>query len=175
MVRAKEVTQELPVPDYSTIVLPLDGSTFAEQALDQARVLAASTGAKVVLVCVIPEKPDFVVVHGSHVLPVDCQDEACYLDYIADRLRSEGLSVETKLEYGVPADAILRVSEQLKAELIVMATHGRTGLERLRMGSVAMEVMQGAARPVLMVRSKERVAAVQPVRRLSNLTLQSCF
>ena len=85
----------------------------------------------------------------------------------ARRLEASGLHVRTMLARGWPAEAILRAAAQEQADLIVMATHGRGGLQRLRVGSVALQVVQAAALPVLLVRRSERkqeaaVAAIEP-------------
>jgi nucleotide-binding universal stress UspA family protein len=74
----------------------------------------------------------------------------------ARRLEACGLHVRTMLARGWPAEAILRAAVQEQAALIVMATHGRGGLQRLRLGSVALQVVQDVAVPVLLVRRSER-------------------
>ena len=85
----------------------------------------------------------------------------------ARRLEASGLHVRTMLARGWPAEAILRAAAQEHADLIVMATHGRGGLQRLRLGSVALQVVQAAVVPVLLVRRSERaqeaaVRAIEP-------------
>lgn len=156
------------VADYKTILVPLDGSPFAEQALDKACVLAGVTGAGMVLVTAVPDEPVFNVISqteaGEGRMEAECLELDLYLDRIADRLKSEGLRVATRLQYGVPSNTILQMSEQVGADLIVMATHGRGGLQRLWLGSVALEVVQGSSKPVLLVHAKERVKEPVPVR-----------
>jgi hypothetical protein len=75
-----------------------------------------------------------------------------YLWHTAQLLEADGLIVRARLVIGAPADAILRVSSEEQADLIVMATHGRSGLSRLALGSVAEEVIRHADLPVLLVR-----------------------
>jgi nucleotide-binding universal stress UspA family protein len=66
-----------------------------------------------------------------------------------------GLTVEIQVVAGSPAPAILDTAEEAAADLIVMATHGRGGLPRLWLGSVALKVVQSARTPVLLVRARE--------------------
>jgi nucleotide-binding universal stress UspA family protein len=159
---------QLTVADYSTILVPLDGSLFAEQALDRARQLASVTGAGIVLVTAIPDEPTFVVLSETHPNAGNpataLQEPTHYLDRISDRLKLEGFTVKTRLQGGAPDNVILQTSEEEGVDLVVMATHGRGGLEKLWLGSVALKVVQGSSKPVLLVRTKERVKAPEPVR-----------
>lgn len=76
------------------------------------------------------------------------------LDAVSKRLEAGHLIVEARLTYGDPADEILKLSEELGADIIVMATHGRGGLQGLVIGSVATRVVRAAHIPVLLVRVK---------------------
>jgi nucleotide-binding universal stress UspA family protein len=155
------LADEFAIPEYRSLLVPLDGSIFAAQALENATTLAAALEARITLLSAVPDQ----VLAGEVFVPLgalaDSSEEAQALkDYLRrqqERLQAEGLSVNTRLEYGPPAEAILDAAERAHADLIVMATHGRTGLPRLWLGSIAMRVMQAATRPVLLVRSKERV------------------
>jgi len=159
------VTQNPQAHDFSRIVVPLDGSIFAEQALDHAKKLARSFNSTLVLVMAIsehnaitdaPARAGKSVMWGEDVQTVS--PYSVYLEQTARRLRLEGLSVITQTEYGAPADAILRATNGSTKDLIVMALHGRGGLQRLWLGSVALRVLRYAALPVLLVRVKERVS-----------------
>jgi nucleotide-binding universal stress UspA family protein len=76
-----------------------------------------------------------------------------YLDEVKDSLEQQGMSVETKTLFGVhPAPAILLYAEEHAVDLIAVATHGRGGLPRLVLGSVADKVLRAATVPVLVVR-----------------------
>ena len=145
-----------------TILVPLDGSIFAEQALESAYGVAHATGAALLLVSALPVPDDMAATDaGLTPAPVPAQYQAevaqltAYLEGQAQRLRLAGIVVETQIVSGRPADAILRAGAEAHADLIVMATHGRSGLQRLWLGSVAMKVVQGAILPVLMVRARE--------------------
>jgi nucleotide-binding universal stress UspA family protein len=90
---------------------------------------------------------------------------AHYLTTTAAGLEAGGLRVETQVLYGHPAEAILRDGDYSEADLIVMATHGRSGLQQLWLGSVALKVVQGTTRPVLLVRAQAATERVkEPVR-----------
>ncbi|MDQ6693891.1 MAG: universal stress protein [Chloroflexota bacterium] len=157
---------------HGTLMVPLDGSPFAEQALHQAVELASAWDSTLVLLSVMvgPEAMH-VFDHGSgEQAPLWLEKAAQvedarlnqYLFDIAQKLRAEGLRVKTKTNQGDPAGEILRVAQEEDAGLIVMATHGRTGLERLWLGSVAMRVVQAAHVPVLLVRATEQTSKVLP-------------
>ncbi len=155
---------------YRTILVPLDGSTVAEAALPPAQELARATGATLVLVASVLEPelalvavgglPDVLAPSGNGVAPswmaaaeqAAAPDLERYLTGMAQRLEANGYPVEKRLTYGPAAPAILHLSEEVDADLIVMSTHGRGGLERLLLGSVAMQVLQAARRPILLVR-----------------------
>jgi nucleotide-binding universal stress UspA family protein len=80
---------------------------------------------------------------------------ARYLSGIAERLGDKGLKVQPEVVAGNPAEEILHMSEAGRADLIVMASHGRSGLQRLWLGSVAMKVVHAAKVPVLLLRASE--------------------
>ena len=80
-----------------------------------------------------------------------------YLEEVAQRLRSAGSSVLTVVREGWPADVIAYRGAALGPSLIVMATHGRTGVVRLLLGSVALEVVRRSPLPVMLIRPTEQV------------------
>jgi len=171
LVRPRE-NDELPgtieVPSYRSILVPLDGSELSAQALDQAEVLANEFDATITLVSAVSDAPVQTEIMTPPALPIDWDDEAdklrAYLDETPARLVAEGYRVSTHLEFGPAAEAILHVAEQVHADLIVMSTHGRSGLARLWLGSVAMKVVQAASLPVLLVRSKQSVAHAESTK-----------
>jgi nucleotide-binding universal stress UspA family protein len=135
-----------------TILVPLDGSVLAETALQPALDLARDYHAKVVLVRAAE----------GHTLPMsdptDAQVEAVrgaegYLAGARERLGRAGLAdVETAVWYGPPAEAIVEAARYRDADLIVMSSHGRSGLERLVLGSVAETVLRSTETPTLLIR-----------------------
>jgi len=147
---------------YQTILVPLDGSSLAEQALAQATTLAGRAGAALLLVAAVPEPDGHVGRPGHDTQPRSRAAAArvaeagrleTYLGRTTAHLRAQGLSAGTALPGGRAAEAILHAAETSGADLIVMASHGRSGLARLWLGSVAARVVQGATRPVLLVRA----------------------
>jgi len=150
----------LPAQRRLTTLVPLDGSPIAEQALECATALASTIGARLVLAAVEPTVGDVNLAEVG-VVPywVVAEHEAAllrlneYLKQTATRLAHMGLTVETRLAEGNPAEEILRISATEHADLIVMTTRGRSGMERLLLGSVAAKVLQSADIPVLLARA----------------------
>jgi nucleotide-binding universal stress UspA family protein len=161
--RAREASQAgFPNRPYRTILIPLDGSCFAEHALEPAQTIASGSGSALLLLAVVPAIDDIALAEVG-VIPY-WMEAACdaerehhdqYLKQVADRLAAGGQRVQTRLVTGPPAEAILHAADVEQADLIVMTTHGRSGLSRLWLGSVATKVAQGAQVPVLLVRPQE--------------------
>ncbi|MBI2321737.1 MAG: universal stress protein [Chloroflexi bacterium] len=134
------------------ILVPLDGSALAETALPWAELLAERTGATLVLL-------RSALVRGlitEDLLEAEVQavqEAEEYVGRVAGALREHGLSVEMAVPYGEPGEAIVEASAWRSADLVVMATHGRSGLGRWVYGSVADHVLRGATVPVFLVRA----------------------
>lgn len=133
------------------VLVPLDGSPLAEGALTTAMGFARN-GAMLVLLRAVEA-------HGSPFLdPCDAQVAAIreaedYLTAVAARLRQAGAgNVETTVWYGPPAASITDAARYRRAELIVMSSHGRSGLGRLVLGSVAESVLRTTYTPILLLR-----------------------
>jgi nucleotide-binding universal stress UspA family protein len=154
----------LSEPMLRHILIPLDGSPLAEQILEPAVALGRVMNADYLLLRAV--EPLLLVGHdalGYGVVPDlgdpgQQTDEAqIYLDRVADRLREKGLRVRTRVLAGsVAASAILDEANGQAASLIALATHGRHGLARLLLGSVADKVIRGAAIPILTIRPHTR-------------------
>jgi nucleotide-binding universal stress UspA family protein len=155
---------DTPTDEFRIILVPLDGSELAERALLVAEPIARETGSALLLLHVIPATTwAFAVPTGLTPIEryqelLDEEDRAArdYLHHLADTRRERGLTIQTLAPRGDPASAILEL--QPPADLIVMTTHGRTGLARFAMGSVADRVVRsrvvpGGRAPVLLVRS----------------------
>jgi nucleotide-binding universal stress UspA family protein len=150
-----------PVGPYMKILVPLDGSSLAEQALYPARALAGATGAGLLLLAVAPALDESIVVEDAAAIsgheaqrPDAVRAARTYLAGVAQQLEEAGVPVQTMVVSGHPAEAILRVAAQEAADLIAMATHGRGGLQRLWLGSVTVKVTHGAETPVLVIRPR---------------------
>jgi nucleotide-binding universal stress UspA family protein len=138
--------------DLKKIVVPLDGSPLAEIALDSAGQMAKDHGGTVVLMRAVeaPWLPGDGMVEAQVRVVHDAEE---YLGTVADRLRGAGVTVETSVWYGEPAISIIDAASAQHAGLIVMTTHGRSGLGRLIMGSVAESVLRGTTTPILLLRA----------------------
>lgn len=144
-------------PARAALLIPLDGSRFAEAVLPHATGLARVLGGRIVLVSVVePELTrSYAFAETSFVpaWPVEANREAeDYLHEVARRLEADGLVVQTIVRQGWPADVIAYWGEELQATLIVMTTHGRTGVARTLLGSVALEVVRRSPLPVMLIR-----------------------
>jgi nucleotide-binding universal stress UspA family protein len=124
------------------ILVPLDSSEGAEAALPIARALALGTNAVLNLVAV-----------STALEPGRTRALYSYLEDVAAAERQTGLRVRATLRIGDPCEAIVMLERELNVDLVVMATHGRSGLGRLLLGSVADRVTHAGTAPVILVRS----------------------
>ena len=145
------------------LLVPLDGSELAESALDEALSLSHALGAEVTLLQVIA-LPEDLVRHGAIVISLDEQWEVlkdralCYLNSVRNRPEWQRTASQVVVEMGNPAEKILDYCQQHKIERIVMATHGRTGINRWVFGSVADKVLRAADCTVVLVRARAKQA-----------------
>jgi nucleotide-binding universal stress UspA family protein len=144
-----------------TIVVPLDGSEFAEHAVAAAAGIARSEGARLHLVRaheapVIPTSPDVMVPYDAKWDAALRQEEREYLQSVANRISEKwGITTRTEVVDGPPAMAIATYAREMEVDLIVMTTHGRGGLSRMWLGSVADGVIRRGGVPVLLLRASE--------------------
>jgi nucleotide-binding universal stress UspA family protein len=139
---------------YKKILVPLDGSSFAEAAVRHAYPLARSQNAEIVLLSVVvfPTR-DFDVIPMKYAVSDEVKAETKrYLEQVAGSLRRVGIRTSTFVESGYVAETIIDFAAQHQIDLIVMSTHGRTGPVRWLLGSVAFQIVQHAHVPVLLVR-----------------------
>jgi len=143
---------------YKRILVPLDGSDLAKTALDQAEKLAKTFDAEIVLFQVVP----FMPIYGSPelVTPLivdEKQKEAVekYLAELAEELKKRGFKVTTAVRTGQQVAAeIIDFAKESGVDLIIMCTHGRSGISRWVLGSIAHKVLIRAETPILLLRSK---------------------
>jgi nucleotide-binding universal stress UspA family protein len=131
----------------SAIVVPLDGSEFAERALGFATTLANATQGTLTLVQVVP-RPWRIEIPGDLTILQE-QLARRYLRDLATRL--DRAHVETQVLHGDPANALLDFAREHHDALFVLSTHGRGGLDRAVFGSVADKVLRGATTPLVIV------------------------
>ncbi|HWO23576.1 MAG TPA: universal stress protein [Kofleriaceae bacterium] len=137
------------------ILVPTDFSANAEQALDYACELAAKLGSTVRLVHAVPMPPSALqVALPEETLEGLVAEHGVVLERLMAPRRASVSFGEAIIEVGDPRDAIVETTRKLGADLIIMGTHGRRGLSRVVMGSVAEDVIRHAPCPVLTVRAK---------------------
>ncbi len=142
---------------YKKILIPLDGSELSECALGHARLIAKG--------CSVPEVILFKVVEHLHELNTDWgglspnmlkdaekkakADAEAYIAKVAADLNKEGIAAKGVMVMGDPADEIMNYAQKNKVDLIIMATHGRSGPSRVAFGSVANRVVHYSLTPIL--------------------------
>lgn len=151
------------MPAIHRILCPVDFSDTSERALQYAIALARQFGASIHLVHVwqmpVYAFPDGAVILGPDVVAGITGELQKSLDATIARRQEPELALEGHLMQGVPDREIVRMAGELGAELIVMGTHGRTGLAHVLLGSVAERVVRTSNVPVLSVppdRSKRK-------------------
>ncbi len=142
-----------------TILVPTDFSPQAEQALDYAIEIASKLDATVHVLNVIGIPalgvPELGVALTSNVIDQIVHDNQAALDKLLAARAGKAKLGEALLRTGDARDEILHVAEEIKADLIVMSTHGRRGVARALLGSVAEMVVRTSPVPVLTVRAKK--------------------
>ncbi|MBM4446086.1 MAG: universal stress protein [Chloroflexi bacterium] len=126
---------------YKKILVPLDGSELAEQAIPYVESLARKLNSEVVLITVC--------------LPGDPLERALteYIERRAEKIQSLGMKTRSLCIEGEPAASIINFAEKYDVSLIVISTHGRTGISHWPLGSIASKVVQRSNIPVFLVRS----------------------
>jgi nucleotide-binding universal stress UspA family protein len=152
-----------------TMLVPLDGSELAEKALPPVKTLAEQFNIPAVeitlaRVCEMFTPPYHYPPQASLSWEEYMNDEKkrakdichTYLSGVAEKLREERFTVHVKVLDGNPAEALIEYDNKSNFDLIVMSTHGRTGISKWAMGSIADKVVKGANSPVFLLRSKSR-------------------
>jgi nucleotide-binding universal stress UspA family protein len=148
----------LLLEDGPRLLVPLDESPFDAAALHVAARLAEDLGGELILIHVDPRAADVMtadqaVADFTGEPDVLANDESAYLKDVAASLLCNwpGVSVRTRLAFGSPAEAIALAAAETNAGLVVMATHGRTGLPRAVVGSVAGRLLEFDTVPLVLV------------------------
>ena len=145
---------------YETILVPLDGSTRAEAILPHVERMTRLCGAEVILLQVVDPPPrievpeEFNIVLHQQQLERLAQRAQEYLGGLADELHEKGIKARKRVVHGPVVEAILTTANREKADLIAIASHGRTGLTQVFYGSVAAGVLHRIDRPLLLIRSQ---------------------
>jgi nucleotide-binding universal stress UspA family protein len=152
---------------YRKILVPLDGSALSELALPHAEELTRRFNSEIILIRVcqavampLELYPPLAGVTYDYYTELQIQTEKETKDYLLKlqkKLQQAGLKCRHLALEGYVPDAILEVAEKEAVDLIVMSTHGRSGLSRWVYGSVAAKVLQAAPCPVFLVRAKNHL------------------
>lgn len=144
---------------YKTILVPLDGSRRAEAILPHVEEIAQRYGGRVVFVRVIEPIPYVMGPEGTpmmlheHELDQRRRDAKSYLVGKSGQFREKGIETKWEILHGPVVQAITDAAEKESADLIAIASHGRSGLSQCFYGSVAAGVLNRVDRPLLVVRS----------------------
>jgi nucleotide-binding universal stress UspA family protein len=156
--QVREIDRDRAV-SFKRILAPLDGSDTGEAALHHAAEIAQKAGAFIILLHVIPE----VHTVESRILGkefdkfVKAMHDAGqqYLDKVKARLESRGIDVVTRISRGDPAETIVDTAIHERADMIAMSTHGRSGIARWVLGSVADKIIHESRLPMWLVRPQK--------------------
>jgi nucleotide-binding universal stress UspA family protein len=141
---------------YKKILVPLDGSLFSESVLNHVKTVASGCQASEVVLLFVVESP----VSVAFDVPVESLNDsktkglkfaADYLNQISANLVENGINVTGKVAEGIPAETILSFAQNQNVDLIIISTHGRSGITRWVLGSVADKVIHHSPVPVLIV------------------------
>jgi nucleotide-binding universal stress UspA family protein len=129
---------------YQKILVPLDGSDLAEKALPYTKTIAKLKNSEVILFAVS------ITASGGR------RDRLLksYLEVNAKGLESQGIKVSTAVTYGNVAEDIIEYADKNNIDLIIISTHGYSGIKRWMLGSVTQKVLYGTGTPVLLIKSK---------------------
>lgn len=146
---------------FTKILITLDGSELAEKALPVAMELAAFHDAELILLRVAEGEPTlaekavgYTWIGAPERMAKDSAESRAYLEKVAATMPEDSVAFDIKVEMGAAEARIVRYAERESVDLIVMSTHGRTGLPNLIMGSVAKGVVADAPCPVMLIRAE---------------------
>jgi nucleotide-binding universal stress UspA family protein len=141
---------------YQTILVPLDGSTRAESILPHVENLALQSKSKVIFLQVWTVHEAIINHANDYILDYEQKKEdiSAYLTGIQEGFQKKGIDAGIIVEQGGAVETIISVAQRENADLIAIASHGRSGLSRVFYGSVAAGIMQKIDRPMLVIRSR---------------------
>jgi nucleotide-binding universal stress UspA family protein len=142
-----------------SLLVPLDGSEFSEQGLPLASRLARASGADIHLARVHVRAPGMMIANSPFPLGGvrdEVMEEQEYLDDVADRLTDEGTAADASvLEGPRVADSLSAYADEVEADLVLIASHGRSGMRRAWLGSVASDLVGRTHLPVFVTRPSQ--------------------
>lgn len=137
---------------YDRILVPTDGSEGAETAVDHAIEIAEKFGADVFTVYAVDPSAVPPDVAGTGMIESLESEGERAIQSIVDRIEAAGVAAEGEVVDGPPSTAILEYIDDHDIDLVIMGTHGRTGLDRVLLGSVTERLVRTAEVPILTVR-----------------------
>ncbi len=153
---------------YRKILVPLDGSALAECVLPHVEAIARGCGVQDVIFLravepYIPTDPEGVGFNYKLIEQIDAANKDAAVSYLAQlegRIKYDGINIKTQVITGKAADSIAEYATKSAIDLIIVATHGRSGISRWVWGSVADRLLRSLCIPVLMVRAPGCVPGV---------------
>ena len=146
--------------DFKSVVVATDGSKYSAAAASEAIGIAKRNNAKLTVLAVVPADIamptdiDFAAIQREKIADQDLQAAEKNARAVKDAAQKAGVEAQAFVMSGKPADAIIEIAKDKSADLVVVGSHGRTGLDRLLMGSVAERVIVLASCAVLVVKGK---------------------
>jgi nucleotide-binding universal stress UspA family protein len=158
--KKQKSTQIKEITSIDRILIPLDGSTTGQTALDHIELIARETGATISLIQVISTSGSMEVnllgsANWNGFFKAVKGAASDYLQCLVEELKGHGISAKYDILVGNPAAEIIEYARKNKVDLIAMSTHGRTGLARWVLGSVTDKVLHGAGMPMWLVRPQK--------------------
>lgn len=130
---------------FETILVPTDGSKYAERAEDIAISMASKYNSRIVGVYILDEK----LIYPYDVL----EDEGkAILKNLSEKAKKENVVVDEILVFGDPRKDLVTISKRMNSDIIVIGTHGKKGFEKILLGSVAENILKSVNIPVLLVK-----------------------
>ena len=161
---------------FERILVPLDGSPRAEQALPVAARIARASGGSVILLQVVSPPIDYgggltqTPLMTEEVIETELALSSSYLDRVAKARELAEIETTTEVMFGLPAQNILAIAEPRSVDLIVMCSHGRTGFTRWVLGSVAQKIAHHCPVPLLVLREGKLLPLESPPDAARHLT-----
>ena len=146
---------------YQKVLVPLDGSVLAECALPEVMKLYKGGVVGEVIILKVDEI-EISTIPKAYARSVDvaglkkaqATESNQYLKSVQSRLKAEGIKVSTELLAGSPEEMIVDYAKNRSVDLIIIATHGYSGMKRLMFGSVALQILHDANVPILLIRAQ---------------------
>lgn len=151
---------------FENLVVALDGSACSDRALEVALDLAKVVGSHLAICCVVDPSPLYGTLEPAVLIENTLEEIRSHAQHVVnaaiEKAQAAGVSVEGCTPFGEPIREIGAYAQRMNADGIVIGTHGRSGVRRLFMGSIAEGVMRHASVPVVTVRQEVRVGGLQP-------------